>query len=294
MRKSPISGMIVETSLGKYSLSCRVGSFCEHDLNRRSNQLHKHNSYEILVVTNGYGTLIYSDKEYSVSKGDLIIIDPFVMHELRARSKGDFETFYFFLQVHATSGKSMSQEDKIVEQFLEEHGFYASNQFHILTYFDFLQSYYHAKPGHKYALFQTVKNILLESLLALTGKTDYVSVGLSSSSTFDLALDYIDQHLNDKITVDELAKHVCTSVRNLQFIFSRQLNQTIVGYINERKINLAEHYLNISFSVSETAEQLGMSSVSQFSRLFKKLRGISPKQFQQINIESNIDFGRRI
>lgn len=70
-------------------------------------------------------------------------------------------------------------------------------------------------------------------------------------------------------------------------MFSKYLNLTPKQYINSRKINLAKVYLKMNYKVSDVSSLVGINDISQFSRLFKKHCGISPKSFQNPKVKSH-------
>jgi AraC-like DNA-binding protein len=53
-----------------------------------------------------------------------------------------------------------------------------------------------------------------------------------------------------------------------------------VGYINEKKMEHAAFLLSLMMSVQDVCESVNIMDPSQFSRLFKKHLGLSPKQYQ--------------
>lgn len=292
---SYIAGMQLEESFGKYGICCKMGYFCNFNLIQLSNQPHFHNCFELCVVTSGEGKFLYGNEIYNIQKGDIFIADPNIIHEIVVNKMQDLQLIYFFIEI--TEDKILSSknfEDCTIYFFLRQHKVIAYSQKHILAYLSFIDEYITAKGRKGFGICQAVKNLILESLDVLSTKSGNLSKDqLYRSNTFELLLDYIDQNLNNKITISEIAKNLCVSTRNLQYLFKKHMNKTIIDYINEKKMTLASHHLMKQFSVSETANQLGLNSTSQFTRLFKKYIGITPKKYQQLYISKVKEFGRR-
>ena len=117
---------------------------------------------------------------------------------------------------------------------------------------------------------------------------------LGVKNIIEYALDFIDANLQKKILVKEVAVNACTTTRNLEYLFKKNLNKTVVGYINEKKMELACHYLTMYFNISDTASMVGVNNASQFSVLFKKYKKITPKAYQQTHLIDKKGMGRRI
>lgn len=105
-------------------------------------------------------------------------------------------------------------------------------------------------------------------------------------STFNIKeiLTYIDQNFNEKITIDELAFLFRTNRSTLCKEFKKLTGQTIINYISDKKLCLAKQLiLSTNLSFTQIAEQLNFDSIHYFTRFFKKMTGLSPKQFRQKN-----------
>lgn len=292
---SHINGMYLEENFGKYSLSFKVGYFCNFDLNQISNQPHFHNCYELYIITWGEGTFLYDKKPYYVKRGDIFIADPNVTHEISVNSVQNLQGINFFLEIKDNVHlKPRTLQDFSIHSFLNEHKVTLGSQKHLLAYLVFIDAYFTAKRDKGFAIEQALKNLMLECLDSLSVKSGGLrKVQANIRSTFELALDYIDHNLNNKIVISEVAKELSISERNLEYLFKKHINKTIKDYVNEKKITLAANYLMKQFSVSDTAMQVGISSTSQFIRLFKKYLGITPKKYQQQHIFNVKEFGRR-
>ncbi|MFC6169915.1 PocR ligand-binding domain-containing protein [Loigolactobacillus jiayinensis] len=96
------------------------------------------------------------------------------------------------------------------------------------------------------------------------------------------ALDYINKHLNEVISLDEVAEHVFLSSYYLSKLFKREMQINFVDYVNNKKIDRARILLQDStWSVDSIAHSLGFSQTSYFSKTFKKAVGASPSQYRK-------------
>ena len=94
---------------------------------------------------------------------------------------------------------------------------------------------------------------------------------------------YLQQHYTEKVTVQSVAEYVGLNEVYCGALFSRETGDTILNYTNQLRINNATELLKYSTaSVTEIAEEVGFDELYYFSRVFKKLIGISPKEYRRL------------
>ena len=95
------------------------------------------------------------------------------------------------------------------------------------------------------------------------------------------AQEYIEQHFNEKITVDQLASLFAIGRRNLERRFKKATSNTVVEYIQRVKIEVAKMSLESSReNVNEVMYKVGYSDTKAFRTTFKKITGLSPVQYR--------------
>ena len=93
--------------------------------------------------------------------------------------------------------------------------------------------------------------------------------------------EYIQLHVEDKITVDQLAQQVGHAKNYLIKKFHKETGKTIGAYITEAKMERAKLLLKEpSKSVQDVAEHLGYATQSHFGELFRKHTGMTPAQWR--------------
>nr|SFZ88591.1 Propanediol utilization transcriptional activator [Loigolactobacillus rennini] len=96
------------------------------------------------------------------------------------------------------------------------------------------------------------------------------------------ALNYINKHLNEPITLDEVAKHIYLSSYYLSKCFKKEMHINFITYVNNKKIERAKILLQDStWSIDSIARSLGFSQTSYFSKTFRKTTQISPSQYRK-------------
>jgi AraC-like DNA-binding protein len=94
---------------------------------------------------------------------------------------------------------------------------------------------------------------------------------------------YISAHLHDKITLTQLARLTNLSPRYLSKLFKNETGQSILSYIQVKKINEAKTLLSFSdYSLAKISAYLNFSSQSYFSTRFLKHTGMTPQNYRDI------------
>ena len=97
-------------------------------------------------------------------------------------------------------------------------------------------------------------------------------------------LEYINDHLNEPISVDDLAGALKLNKSYLCVLFKKEMGITIGNYIEEKKNELAMDYLaNTDIPYIDISNALGYRSYSYFIHAFKKKNGTTPAKYRQEN-----------
>ncbi len=94
-------------------------------------------------------------------------------------------------------------------------------------------------------------------------------------------MDYIYEHLHERITVRDLAEYTGLSESYLSVLFKKETGNAISEYIMGRRIEAAENMLKFSdYSYAEIGMILAFSSQSHFIHAFKTHTGLTPKEYR--------------
>lgn len=94
---------------------------------------------------------------------------------------------------------------------------------------------------------------------------------------------YIRKHLNEPIELEKLAEISCLSKDHFIRLFKKELGNTPLQYINQKKIEKAQLLLiTEDLAVKEIAFQLAFEDYSYFNRLFKKTTGVTPQEYRRL------------
>lgn len=101
----------------------------------------------------------------------------------------------------------------------------------------------------------------------------------------NLAMDYIENNLEGKISYDTAARLACCSTYHFQRMFSYLAGVSLSEYIRRRRLTLAGFELQTGrVKVTDTALKYGYESPEAFSRAFKKLHGVLPASVRDAGV----------
>ena len=93
---------------------------------------------------------------------------------------------------------------------------------------------------------------------------------------------YISSPTSFGLTVQELAKYTSYSYSRLARIFKTYTGETIVNFVNSKKMNYAKRLLrSTNLSTVQISNQIGYTSLSSFNHLFKSTFGITPSAYRK-------------
>lgn len=121
---------------------------------------------------------------------------------------------------------------------------------------------------------------IIKSIIEHTVKFVHVAVSKKNIVIYE-AEKYIEENYQNCITVSEIARNINVSMSYLSRIYKETTGNTLIHYINQKKIEKAKEYLlNTDMKIYEIAEILGFENTTYFSYFFKKNTGMSPKEFK--------------
>ena len=95
-------------------------------------------------------------------------------------------------------------------------------------------------------------------------------------------IDYIKNNYRERISLDELAKKTFLSKTYLSSLFKKETGYSISEYINDIRVDKSQSLLKDSdLSITDIAEMCGFEDQSYYTKVFKKVTGITPKKYRE-------------
>lgn len=264
-------------------------SYYAMSFNEFNMEFHTHSQCEIMYVVSGVCYIYVGSKKFRLSQKQFIFLNASVPHKLYISKGPSCSVLNLeFLCHEKPSDYSLLEIKKnsiIFQSFLSEpRDYIIKTDSGMLCYAlkDFI-NYLEAPSLKDSYLMQVVfSRLLIEMANCLSNP----SPG-PSSLYLKKAKEYIHDHLEQTIHVQDIADYIGINHSYLQSLFSRYEDCSIVNYINSQRLEKSLFLLkNSQLSVIDIAFQVGYNSRQHFAHTFQKRFGISPKKYRLLYCQS--------
>ena len=236
--------------------------------------MHHHDFFEIHFILKGSIVYGFENKSVEVSQNTYVIIPAGVPHIIESYSQDTLKT----------SIAVRIDEQEPLFRALTKNGcsaFAINGQ--IASGIEFCGK--RAKKGIPYVE-SIIKNRIFEILCDIAGEFEYENPPQRNESEYDKRLFKAKQFVNDNpgvfIAAKELARYCNISLKQLNRIFFRYENCSVLQYIHSLKMEQAKTMLEDSAAtLGEISEVLGFSNVYYFSKFFSQRAGQSPSRYRE-------------
>ena len=261
--------------------------------------IHWHNEMEIVYVEEGEFEECIDFEHYHVRKGDIVLINPYVLHSFRQyeNERSVFKTIMFDFSM-LTGNTADASSIKYFNPFLE--GNYLSPKIispdnshyyelkecvlEIISTYSKHENFFELKiKSELYRLFFVLFKHFFECRSGDTVIKD------STTRNIKIILDYISENYAKPITIDELAEKVDLSKHYFMRFFKKYMGTTCIEYINDYRLNIAANLLvTTRMQITEVAVSIGITNLSYFNRILRKKYNMTPKEYRSSVDKTNI------
>ena len=215
---------------------------------------HWHPALEIIQPIQNNYTVICGDTSREIGPGQILLIPPRQRHELIAPPSG--KRYIYLLNVAAFS------KLQIRDEYFNEREFSDLTIPSLLLRILVCIGKNYRAPAH-----DTPKSSHARS-------RDYMEL-------FSEALNYIDEHFSESLTLEEMASRTGFSKFHFSRLFKKYTHYNFIDYLHFRRIKEAEQLLlRPDTSITDIAITSGFSSISTFNRIFRQEKGCSPSEYR--------------
>ena len=133
--------------------------------------------------------------------------------------------------------------------------------------------------SRKYPDFETAAVTMKEYLLALFQELPGEKME-TDNLYVNRAVSLIRTNISRNIGLSEAARLTNVSPSYLSHLFQKELGTTYINYSNRLRIEYAARLMKKPGKISQVASQVGIEDSKYFSRLFKSIMGVSPREYQ--------------
>lgn len=239
---------------------------------------HSHDFIEIVYVESGYGLQIVDGSRIKINKGDIFLMTGKECHSIRPLcDEKDFKLVnVIFEQNVVDADLSVFKCDKTVNILSDDE---------IVDLIYRMEKEYIGRKKH----FEIINKGYLYQLLGFLArkfeKKDISSKNVTVSVNKEYvrrAVAYIKDNYAEKITLNDIAKHIGLSKGYLQKVFNRESETSIIEYLLHYRIEQAcKLLLENDYSIAQISNMVGFSDVKNFYVIFKRNINETPGEYRE-------------
>lgn len=127
-------------------------------------------------------------------------------------------------------------------------------------------------------------NLQYRMIMDFTERVERIRFGKHPSKLVIDISNYIQHHLSEAITTEDIAEYLFISRSRLSTKFKAEAGVNLTDFIMQEKIKEAKRLLRYSNKTSlAISSYLGFASQSHFSKVFKKFTGKTPNEYREIH-----------
>lgn len=262
-----VSRPLIVTSCGTYKMKTQP-SF---DTVRPNGRI----DYQLLYVASGTAHFYLDGEERLIHAGHMILYRPYEPQRYEYFAADQTEVYW----VHFTG----SQVDEILASYGmdDRQVYYCGVNLEFSTIFRSMIDELQMNKEH----YEEMLAIDLHRILIQVGRSLHRREVKDSSRTMKLIDDastYFSEHYSEALSVDEYAAHIHVSTSWFIRSFKEHTGITPMQYILSKRMHTAQALLHsTSYNITEIARIVGYENPLYFSRLFRKMNGISPSEYRK-------------
>ena len=233
--------------------------------------------YQLLYIVSGKGHFYFHGEDRVVYAGRMVLIQP--RQEQRYEYFGEDKPEVYWVHFTGSDVKNILRSYNIP---MDDPIFYsgASSTYSYL-FKEMIHELQDCKIGYEDLLAMYLRQVFL--LVQRTRQEERPTVSTYIQEEMEFARRYFNEHYNEPISIQEYAESRNMSVCYFQRNFKQIVKHTPMQYLLTIRVNNAASLLETTdYSMAEIAAIVGYEDPLYFSRLFRKIKGVSPRDYRNL------------
>ncbi|MDF2882622.1 MAG: btr 2 [Clostridiaceae bacterium] len=239
--------------------------------------------HELIFITGGNGNIIIENKRYQAKEGMVFYICSDTLQSIES----DIKNPLYFISVHFSYASVLFNDNRLdikrENNILPLSPMEAVKDYYQINYIfrRLVNSWNEKLPAYELITTALLQQLIFENYSHKKRESGNYSVSLKIENI----IKYMHENINGRLTLTELAQRVQLSPTYLSKVFKDNTGYSLIGFFNKMKIDKAKDLIiEGNKKIKEAAHEVGFSDEFYFSRIFKKIEGISPAEFYSKNV----------
>lgn len=254
-----------------------------------------HDFWELICVDRGEIIAVADDKELALKKGNILFHKPNEFHNVLTNGRISPSLVVIAFDCHSPCMKAFENqlmtvqdtEKELMAQIIVE----ARNTFAGRLDDPYQEKLIFLDKPASFGSAQLISHYLEQLLIHLYRRYFSYTLPVHSnkflssktgrgSDTYNRIVRYMEEHINEQLTIDKICKDNLVGRSQLQKLFRDAQGCGVIEFFSRMKIDTAkqmirDHQLNFT----QISDRLGYTSIHYFSRQFKKLTAMTPSEY---------------
>ena len=245
---------------------------------------HYHTFHKIIILLAGRTGYAIEGERYALQPGDFVLVGRGSIHRPEVEKDTFYERMILYISPEYLARYRTADCD------LEACFRRAQSDFHYVyrsgsgdQIKPLLQALEKALNEKEFGADLLSRAVFLQLMIEInrtTARKRYITASAGDSKIVSI-LQYLNLHLTEPLSIDELASRFYISKYHMMRRFKEETGYTIHSYIAEKRLLLARQLLSTGQPVTEVCYQAGYQDYSTFSRAYRKRFGASPSADQR-------------
>ena len=257
---------------------------------KRTFYRHNHLQFEITLIKQGKAVYTTGDKEYIISTGDVLVFASNEMHCITDVTDGELKMINLHFEPrYLWSGSSEILSEKHINFCFShnpnfENCIKKENAGNLAKLLTSIKGEFESKKEEYPLMIKTYLDMILVELIRNFGYTEEsLSLSRSHLKSIRKAVTYIDKHISEELTLEQIADVANLSPNYFSSLFKKVSNITLWQYIASKRIDMAINLLLSEGSTDnmlDVAVKCGFNNTANFNKTFKKITGMTPSEYR--------------